>query len=150
VRDRKAQEESLRYIDAHLGRLPVVVLARWGRAFSLFHPSIDLNASVVLGTPRVVAWTNLVMFYGLAALSIAGAVILRRRRIPIFPLVAFVVIVLVGVATTFGQARYRASAEPAIVLLAAVAIERLARLRRADPPAALASQPRPGAGSTGS
>jgi hypothetical protein len=77
---------------------------------------------------KVVAWSTLISFYLMAPLAVAGAVILRRRRVPILPLVAFPVIVLISVITTFAQLRYRAPAEPAIVLLAAVSV--LAIIRR--------------------
>ena len=53
----------------------------------------------------------------------AGAVIARRRGIPIYPLLAFPAIVLLSVLLTIGQTRYRAPAEISLTLLAAVAIE---------------------------
>ena len=61
----------------------------------------------------------------MAALAIAGAVALRRRRETILPLVGPVVVVLITITITFAQNRYRASIEPAIAILAAVALERL-------------------------
>ena len=57
-----------------------------------------------------------------AALAITGAVILRRRRVKVFPLLVPCAIVLFAVAAALGSNRYRASAEPALAVLAAVAI----------------------------
>ena len=63
------------------------------------------------------------MYYALAVLSIGGLVLLRRRRVPIFPLLAVVLDVVVSVALTFGQTRYRTTAEVALVLASAVQLE---------------------------
>ena len=62
---------------------------------------------------------------------------MRRRRVPVWPLLAFVVNVAVAVAVTFGQPRYRAPADVAVTVLAAVALSVLLRRRRvvAEPPA---------------
>jgi hypothetical protein len=45
--------------------------------------------------------------------------------IPIYPLLAFVAAVLVSVLLTIGQTRYRAPAEVSLVLLAALALDRM-------------------------
>ena len=63
-------------------------------------------------------------------LAVLGVVVLRRRRVPVFPLLAFPITVLISVALTFGQARYRAPAEAALVILAAVAIDAAIERRR--------------------
>ena len=44
-------------------------------------------------------------------------------------------VVLMAVAAIFAQTRYRAPAEPAVVILAAVAIDAILPQRRAGPPA---------------
>ena len=45
---------------------------------------------------------------------------MRRRRIPIFPLIAIALIATFAAAITFGVTRYRAPAEVALVLAAAI------------------------------
>jgi hypothetical protein len=50
-------------------------------------------------------------------------VILRRRRVPIFPLLVLVVSVVISVSVTIGETRYRAVAEVPLVLGAAVALD---------------------------
>jgi hypothetical protein len=58
-------------------------------------------------------------------------VLLRRRRIPSFPLWAIGLDVVCSVALTFGQTRYRTTFEVSLVLLAAVQLEWFwSRLRR--------------------
>jgi hypothetical protein len=63
------------------------------------------------------------MYYALLALSIGGTVILRRRRIPSFPLWAIGLEVVCSVALTFGQTRYRTTFEVSLVLMAAVTLD---------------------------
>jgi 4-amino-4-deoxy-L-arabinose transferase-like glycosyltransferase len=133
------------YIGNHKERVPIVVAARWGRITGLFRPTQQVRLDyVVEGRERWVAWSSLGMFYVIASLAIAGAVVLRRRRVPVYPLVALPVIVLISVAMTFATNRYRAIAEGALVLLAAVAIDagvrwlRARRQRAADVPAGAA------------
>jgi hypothetical protein len=62
-------------------------------------------------------------WYPFAAAGIAGLFVLRRRGETVLPLVGPLVVVLITVTITFGQNRYRASIEPAIAIMAAVAAE---------------------------
>jgi hypothetical protein len=62
--------------------------------------------------------------------AVAGGVMLHRRKTPIYPLLAFVVTIVIAVALAFGDERYRAGAEVSIVLLAAIGIDGLLRSRR--------------------
>jgi hypothetical protein len=111
------------YIWDHKERAPVVVLARWGRITGLYRPSQQLQLDRdVEGREDAVALAALLSFYTVAALAITGGVILRRRRVTVFPLIVPPAIVLFAVALALGSNRYRASAEPALVVLAAVAI----------------------------
>jgi ATP/ADP translocase len=85
------------------------------------------------GRERWVAWSAWWSYFALAILSAAGGVILRRRRIPVFPLLSLPVIALITTAVFFGLVRYRAIAEVSLVLLAAVAIDTaIAALTRRD------------------
>jgi hypothetical protein len=61
-----------------------------------------------------------------------GAVALRRRRVALYPLLAFVVTVIVAVGTGIGDPRYRAAAEVPLVLLAAAGIDNLIARGRAS------------------
>ena len=68
------------------------------------------------------------MFYVLALASVAGAVLLRRRRLPLLPLLSLAIVVTAAVALTFGQTRYRASAEVTVVVLGGIGISALSEL----------------------
>jgi predicted RND superfamily exporter protein len=80
------------------------------------------------------------MFYALVALAVVGAIALRRRRVPLIPLLAVVGAVIVTVAVVYGTTRFRAPAEVPLVLLGAVGIDvvvrrlgaRVRERRRAD------------------
>jgi hypothetical protein len=141
VQASEAQAYAMRFIRHHEHRLLPVELAKEGRAFGLFHPLEQIRLDSTVETrPYRWALVGLAMYYALAVLSVGGLVLLRRRRIPIFPLLAVVLDVVVSVALTFGQTRYRTTAEVALVLASAVQLEwvwgRLARGRvrqRPDP-----------------
>ncbi len=127
------REATSEYIRTHLDRLPATVLARIGRTFGFFRPAQQLELDIyVEGRDPSVARAGLAVYYLLVVAAVPGAVLLRRRRAPISPLLAVLGAATLAVAVTYGQTRYRASAELALVLLAAVALESL--LRRALPP----------------
>ena len=127
--DRSLLEEAHRkdattYLRGHLSRLPIVMLARVGRTTGLFQlrqqAALD---SFVGGRERWFAWTAWWTYFAAALLAIAGGVILRRRRVPVFPLASLPVLVVITTAVFFGLVRYRAIAEVSLVVLAAVAVD---------------------------
>jgi 4-amino-4-deoxy-L-arabinose transferase-like glycosyltransferase len=140
VGDESVQEAAYRrvgvdYATAHAGRVPFVVFARVGRTFGFYAPVDQLRVDERDNRRELpVSVAGLATFYVLAALSIAGVVVLRRRRVPVFPVLAPVVAVVIAVAFTYGQTRFRAPAEISLALLAGVAIDaalhRRARLRQ--------------------
>jgi uncharacterized membrane protein len=73
------------------------------------------------------------MYWVLLPLAVAGAVVLVRRRARVWPLVSTAVVVSVTTALTYGQQRFRTAAEPAIVVLAAVAVGAVLARRRSRP-----------------
>jgi hypothetical protein len=124
------------YMRTHLDRLPAVVLARVGRAFGLYRPLQQLGLdSYIEKRELAVARLGLGAYYALALASVPGAVVLRRRGVPLSPLVALVAAVTLAVGLTYGQTRYRASAELVPVLLAAVALDAALDRRRPRPAA---------------
>lgn len=125
VVDRRTREAAFDYMAEHGGRLPVVLAARLGRVAGLYAPRQQLDFDVVSeARPREAAGVGLGAYYLLAPAAVAGAVVLRRRGVPSFPATSAVVNVAVTAVLFYGSTRFRAPAEPAIVLLAAVAIDR--------------------------
>ena len=107
------------YARNHLGRVPVVVAARIGRTFEVY----DVNPNT--RGPEWVDWLVAGAWYLLVPFAVAGAVLLRRRRVSLLPVVATVIVVVVAVALTWGTPRFRVPVDVVVVVLAAVAIDAL-------------------------
>jgi len=126
-----AEEEYRRvafdYISHHKDRIPAVVLARWARytgIWDLIHNFDQVHKDIFPeGREPWIAWSSAMMFFVLGPLSIGGALVLRRRHIPVYPVGALIIITFITTTITFYQNRYRASAETAFCLLAAVAVD---------------------------
>ena len=108
------------YARAHGGRVPVVVLARVGRLLGVYAPGQLVNYTVGEGRPRWASYLGLVTFLLLLPLAVVGGQRLRRRGQPIWPLLAPAVLVVVAAALVYGTPRFRAPAEPSVVVLGAV------------------------------
>lgn len=127
--DSTFRNEALRYMRKHLSRVPLVLVAREGRAWSLYKPFE--TAKTQYQFPQHPWWPralDLFYYWSLLPIAVTGGVLLRRRGVSLLPLVAPFVITIVAVALTYGDPRLRAGAEVPLVLLAAVAIERLTRI----------------------
>ena len=138
--------QGLTYLEHHVKRLPVVLFAREGRAFGFWEPfqQVHLDAQWEGGSnggsgtsyvPTAVWVYRLALFgYWLMLLpAAAGVIVLRRRRIPVYPLLGFFAIVALTVAATYGEPRYRAAVEIPLVLLAAVGISAGVSYKRPAP-----------------
>jgi hypothetical protein len=131
VKDVKLRAAAIAYTKRNLSRLPAVVLAREGRSWGVFGVTQQVEHDIMhLNAPPPVAWTQPVSYWILLPFAFVGVFALRRLRVPVYPLLTFPVIVVISTAMTFGESRYRAAAEPSIVLLAAAGIDVLLRLRR--------------------
>ncbi len=120
-----AKAFAMRFIRAHESRLPTVALARIGRGFALFHPIQEIDLDAAETRPLHWALIGLWMYYALSALAIVGAVVLRKRRVLLFPLAGVGVTVVVAMVLAFGNTRYRMPFEVCLVVLAAAAIDRI-------------------------
>jgi hypothetical protein len=116
----EALREGVRYARDHSGRLPVVLAARLGRVWSVYKPF-----SIPEGRSVRVQKLGVLLFYLLVPLALAGAIYLRRRGVVTWILVTPFIIVTVTALTTYGNLRFREPAELAVVVLAAVALDRL-------------------------
>jgi 4-amino-4-deoxy-L-arabinose transferase-like glycosyltransferase len=136
-RDPLVRREVFGYIGDHARRVPVVMAARVGRALKVYGVGQEIDYDDRLhDQDRWAVYAGLASWYVVAGLAVAGAVVLRRRgEVPVFPLLVAPAVVLMAVAITFAQTRYRAPAEPALVILAAAAIDAVLPRRRTAPPA---------------
>jgi 4-amino-4-deoxy-L-arabinose transferase-like glycosyltransferase len=134
VQNNRCTRASLDYIAAHLDRFPVVVLAREGRTWGFFRPFQQIGFDSEWRGSRIwVDRVELFTYWAMVPFAVFGAVVLRRRGRPLYPLLAFVLTTAIAVAITYGETRYRATAEVSIVLLVAVGLDavlrRITRLR---------------------
>jgi 4-amino-4-deoxy-L-arabinose transferase-like glycosyltransferase len=131
--DVEAHKVALDNMRDNLGRLPATVLARYGRTIGVFRPAqtVDIDASW-FGSASWPVWAWITSFWLLLPLAVCGSVLLRQARRFQWPLVAPAVIVLVVVTLAFGDPRYHTLADLGVVVLSAVAVDRLVR-RRAHP-----------------
>jgi 4-amino-4-deoxy-L-arabinose transferase-like glycosyltransferase len=114
---------ALDYMRDHKRQVPKVVAVRLGRGWNVYRPFQMVHFDVLEGRELLVNRLGLFTFWILLPLAAGGVVVLRRRRIPSYPLLALAVTVSVGMAMTFGNTRYRAAAEVALALLAAVFVD---------------------------
>jgi 4-amino-4-deoxy-L-arabinose transferase-like glycosyltransferase len=122
-RDAEPRRQAIQYTEDHLKRLPLVVAARVGRLWGLFKPGQTTAFDWwIEGRGRAASWIGLFMYYALVPFGIYGLVVMRRRRIPIIPMLAIVATSTLAAAATFGVTRYRAPSEVVIVTTAAVGI----------------------------
>jgi hypothetical protein len=112
----------------NLDRLPTTLAARYGRLLGVFRPAhtVGIDANWLNGATWPV-WAWITSFWLVVPLAAYGSAILRRSQRFQWPLVAPVVIVIMVVTAAFGDPRYHTMADLGLVVLAAVALDRLAR-----------------------
>jgi hypothetical protein len=140
------RRDGLEYIGDHRGEVPEIMAVRWARTFGLYRPSQQTAFESLEG--RSIEWQRFGtrVFYAVALVAVAGAVVLGRRRpAHLWFLLAGIVAVSATTMVTYGNQRFRAGAEPAFVLLAAVAVVALVdRIRRPRPDLDADDHPEPG------
>jgi 4-amino-4-deoxy-L-arabinose transferase-like glycosyltransferase len=128
VQSKVAREQALDYLGDHRDRVPLVAAVRVLRTWNLYRPGDMIEFNTYEGRPRWATTAGLWFFYPLVALAVVGAVRLRRLRRPLWPLAVPIVITVVVSAVFWGQTRFRAPAEPVLVVLAGIAIAWLVAL----------------------
>jgi hypothetical protein len=145
VEDEKARSQSWDYISSHLGRAPVVALARLGRIYEVYRPTQNVQLDDFF--ERRGKWPSrlgLAGYYVLFVLSVVGIFAMRKRRVPISPIIAIVVMVTFTTALAIGLTRYRSGLDVALAVVGGVGADaiwrRLAdRRRRSTEPTEAAS-----------
>lgn len=102
-----------------------VSVIRLGRTWNVYRPFQQVHFETERGSPVWVIRLAMFSYWALLPLAVAGAVLTRRRGVPLYPFLVFPLIVVVAVLPTIGTVRYRATAEIVIVLLAAVTLDRV-------------------------
>jgi 4-amino-4-deoxy-L-arabinose transferase-like glycosyltransferase len=121
---RRLRARGIDYARDHAGSLPPVIFARALRPWGLYDPDGEATLKTFgEGRSKKANWLGLVACWLLMLLAPLGLLSLRRRGVPILPLLApFVLVVWVSV-TAYGILRFRAAADVALIVLAAVALD---------------------------
>lgn len=114
--DRRAASS---YIGHHLGRTPLVVLAREGRTWSLFRPLHDLEEP-----GGWTSWLSTAGFLAITPVALAGLWVMRRDGNRLAPFAGVAILVALVAALTYGTARFRLPWDVALTIPAAVAVDR--------------------------
>ena len=116
------RRRGLRYIKHHEGRYPIVTAARVARMWGVWRIGQGIEYDGLLEGRGI--WQSQLatdQYFVLLPLSIAGLVVLRRRKVPILPFLAIAGTITFTAATTFGITRYRAPVDAMFPVLAGVA-----------------------------
>ena len=130
VDNNEAAREGIEYAVDHAERVPLVLAARVARTWGLFWPG-----QVPEGRADWVVYLGVGMYVLLLPLAAYGLVTLRRRGVAVAVVAAPLVVVTLASLVSYGSVRFRHTAELALVVLAAVAIDRLWRRRAGEEPA---------------
>ncbi len=131
---RRLRARGVRYARTHAERLPAVVAARVLRPWGLYDPDGEVSLKTLgEGRSKTANWIGLLACWALMVLAVAGLVVLRRRRQPLFILAAPILLVVFVSVTAYGILRFRAPADVALVVLGAVAVDALLGSRRQAP-----------------
>ena len=138
IPDEKARAKAIDYIKDHLSRAPLVAAARVGRVWGFFRVKQEVQFDDFFERRgHWPSWAGTWMYYALAGLSIYALVWMRKRRIPISPMVAIIVMVTFTAAISIGITRYRVGADVMLTILGGVGLEALWRLIRPTPAASV-------------
>ena len=109
------------YVRDHLGQVPGVIAARVGRTVGLYRFDQQVNFARFEGrTARWDRWGTR-LFQALSVIALLGALAPWRSRGLRWTVVTPIVAVALTVVVTYGNLRFRAVADPAVVVLAALA-----------------------------
>jgi 4-amino-4-deoxy-L-arabinose transferase-like glycosyltransferase len=120
------RREGIDYARDHAGGLPRVAVIRLLRVWDLWQPRRQVMFAE--GRQKRVEQAGVAAWFALAVAGIAGGAVLRRRRETLVVLLAPAVAVCVAAVAGYGVPRLRHAFEPAVLVLAAVALD--AGLRR--------------------
>jgi hypothetical protein len=123
------RKQGLDYARDHARRVPLIAAIRLGRVWDIYRPLQQVQYEFLEGRSRWASRAGLLIYQPTLLLAICGLVLLRLRRFPIWPFLAFAVMVSFVAVTVYGITRFRIAVEPALIVLAAVSIDFALRVR---------------------
>lgn len=127
------RREGLEYARDHADRLPVVIPVRILRTWGVYQPRRMIEEAE--GRDRTMETLGTIVYFLLLPAAVYGAILLRRRRAPLWVLMVPPVVVTIVTVLGYGYPRFRHSADLVIVVLAGLALTHLLERRRAREPA---------------
>ena len=119
------RQRGFHYAEHHESRIPLVVGVRLLRQFDFYRPGQGVVLSSAEGRDHHVEWVGLWMYWLMLPFGVAGVVVLRRRRAPLFILASPFVLTVALAVLVYGSTRFRVAFEPVLVICAAVALDAL-------------------------
>lgn len=117
------RRDGITYARHHVGRWPVVVATRILRTWDLYQPRRMVRFNE--GRPIRLEQASLAAFWLLLPFAIAGLVMLRRRREPLWILLTPIVLVTIASVIGYGTPRFRHAAEIPLLVFGGVAVTRV-------------------------
>jgi 4-amino-4-deoxy-L-arabinose transferase-like glycosyltransferase len=111
------------YVAHHLGTGPGVAAVRLARVWNVYRPAQEAALEAVSGRPGWVTRLGLPYFYVMVPVAVVGAVVLRRRRLLLFPFVAMILLTSITAVLAFGDARFAVEADVALAMLAGIGLD---------------------------
>jgi 4-amino-4-deoxy-L-arabinose transferase-like glycosyltransferase len=126
VKDHLHRDAAIIQIRDNLDKLPLTMVARYGRAFGLYRAGHTV-AEVAEWHHTVTwpVWAWVISFWFVAGLAIIGATAAIRARIDISPLAISVLVMLGVVGVFYGEPRYHTMADLSLVVLAGFGLIRI-------------------------
>ncbi len=121
--DAKWRAIALNFIKHNEGRLPAVIYFREGRMWNFFRPFQMAALNQNEGWAYTAGLADLWFYWFMTPFMIIGIVALNRRKVPIFPLLAQVILCVFVAALIYGNQRYRAGSELTWVVAGGIGIE---------------------------
>ena len=114
------------YLRGHAGGLPEIMVVRVARVMGVYgvRQMTDFY-NLGEGRPRTASWLAAIGWWAIALVGSAGLVVLWRRRMPVWPLLAHVIAVTGVAAAFYGLWRFRIGAEIAMLMASAIAVDAL-------------------------
>jgi peptidoglycan/LPS O-acetylase OafA/YrhL len=122
------------YALEHRDRWPAVGWARVTRAWDVAHSDNTIAALQFEGRDETWSRAALWVYRLLVIPAIAGLVILRRRRVAIWPLLAMVGVVTFTALTVYGHVRFRTVGDLVVLVCAGVALDAMVPRRSTPEP----------------
>ena len=136
-RELASRTQGSRYLRSHLSRFPVVAVARATRMWGVFGrptPAQNVRLDGVLeGRGMGASWLAFWQYAALVPLAVGGLVLLRKRRVIVWPFLIIAALTTLTAMASSGITRYRLPVDVMLPVLAAVAIAALIRAYKLRP-----------------